>query len=215
MSRAVPQADPPRSEEELVARCAAGDRSAWEQFVDRFGPLIQALARRMLARRTGRARDADVDEIVGEVFLALVRRDRILLHRYDPRYRVSTYLGVICRTEVLRHLRRGNRLPRELEETGHLPQRPGTLGPARTLDDQERTAAIESLRDALRQLPERDRDLLTLKYLEGLDYRAIGEALDLNPESVGQFLHRAKSRLARLVPHLQRWVEETAEQESP
>ncbi len=213
MSDPVPQAEPPLSEAELVARCASGDRGAWEAFVDRFGPLIQALARRMLARRTGRARDADVDEIVGEVFLALVRRDRILLHRYDPQYRVSTYLGVICRTEVLRLLRRGNRLPRELEETGHLPERPGTLGPARALEDQERTAAIESLRDALRQLPERDRRLLTMKYLDGMDYRSIGEALDVNPESVGQFLHRAKSKLAQLVPHLKAWLAETADRE--
>lgn len=213
MSEAAPQADLPSAEAALVARCAAGDRAAWEQFVDRFGPLIQALARRMLARRTGRARDADVDEIVGEVFLALVRRDRILLHRYDPQYRVSTYLGVICRTEVLRHLRRGNRLPRELEQTGHIPQRAGSLGPARTLEDQERTAAIESLREALRKLPERDRALLTMKYLEGMDYRAIGEALDVNPESIGQFLHRAKAKLAQLVPHLKRWIAETADSE--
>ncbi|MDJ0522418.1 MAG: sigma-70 family RNA polymerase sigma factor [Planctomycetota bacterium] len=214
MSQPSPQPEPPLSEAELVQRCAQGDRDAWGQFVDRFGPLIQALARRMLARRTGRARDADVDEIVGEVFLALVRRDRILLHRYDPQYRVSTYLGVICRTEVLRHLRRGNRLPRELEETGHLPQRAGTLGPSRSLEDRERTEAIETLRVALRELPERDRELLTLKYLEGLDYRSIGEALGLNPESVGQFLHRAKTKLAQRVPHLERWLSETSEHES-
>ncbi len=207
-------ANQPPSEAELVARCASGDRGAWEEFVDRFGPLIKALARRMLARRTGRAKDADVDEIVAEVFLALVRRDRILLHRYNPEYRLSTYLGVICRTEVLRHLRRGNRLPRELEETGYLPQKPGTLGPARTLEDQERTHAIETLRDALRQLPERDRDLLTMKYLDGMDYRAIGEALDVNPESVGQFLHRAKAKLAKLVPHLKTWVAETTDREA-
>jgi len=205
--------DPALSEADLVARCADGDRAAWEAFVQRYGALLQVLARRMLARRTGRARDTDVDEVVGEVFLALVRRDRVLLKRYDPQYRVSTYLGVICRTEVLRLLRRGNRLPRELEETGHLVERPGSLGPARALEDRERTEAIESLREALRKLPERDRELLTMKYLDGLDYRGIGAALDLNPESVGQFLHRAKRRLADLVPHLQRWLAETAEHE--
>jgi len=168
----------------------------------------------MLARRTGRAADADVDEIVGEIFLALVRRERILLVRYDPRYRVSTYLGVICRTEVLRHLRRGNRVPHSLEETGHLPERSGTLGPARTLEDRERTAAIESLRTALRSLPERDRRLLTMKFLDGMDYRSIGAALDMNPESVGQFLHRAKRKLANQVPHLRTWLAETVDREN-
>ena len=31
--------------------------------------------------------------------------------------------------------------------------------------------------------------------------------LRVAPESVGQLLHRAKQRLARLVPHLAHWVE--------
>lgn len=204
---------PPKDEADLVARCASGDRAAWETFVDRYGPLITALVRRMLHRRTGRARDADVDEIGAEVFLALVRRDRILLKRYDPQYRLSTYLGVICRTEVLRHLRRGNRLPHDLEEPGRLPERDGTLGPARTLEDREREAAIATLREALGRLPERDRMLLTMKYLDGMDYRSIGEALDLNPESIGQFLHRAKQKLAGEVPHLRPFLAETVDRE--
>jgi len=196
----------PHAEVELVARCANGERAAWELFVDRYGPLITALSRRMLFRRTGHARDADVDEISAEVFLALVRRDRILLKRYDPRYRLSTYLGVICRTEVLRHLRRGNRLPGELQEAGRIQDRPGALGPANTLEDRERSRAIRGLRAALHELPERDRRLLTMKYLDGLDYRSIGAALNVNPESVGQFLTRAKTRLAERVPHLRTFL---------
>lgn len=204
-------AEAPRPEAELVAACARGDRVAWREFVDRFGPLLTALARRMLARRTGRAPDADVDEVVADVFLALLRRDRILLHRYNPRYRVSTYLGVICRTEVLRHLRRGNRRPGDLEDAARVPDRPGGPRATDTLHAQEREEALHSLRAALQTLSERDRLLLTLRYLDGLDYRAIAAALDVNPESVGQFLHRAKTRLARQVPHLERYLQEASE----
>ena len=196
-------------EPDLVRRCAAGDRAAWELFVDRFGPLLNALVRRMLLRRTGAAPDADVDEIVADVFLALLRRERVLLHRYDPTYRLSTYLGVICRTEVLRHLRRSNRLPRDLEDTTQIPEPPGVRGPARSLEEQERLKAVQGIRDALGELSDRDRQLLTMRYLEGLDYRAIGQALDVNPESVGQFLHRAKGRLARRVPHLKAFLHGT------
>lgn len=203
-----------RPEAELVVACAAGDRDAWEEFVDRFGPLLVALARRMLARRTGRAKDSDVDDVVADVFLALLRRDRILLKRYDPQYRVSTYLGVICRTEVLRLLRRGNRLPHDLDDAGRVPQRPGAPAPADHLLEEERVAAVQSLRTALAQLAERDRLLLTLRYLDGLDYRTIGATLGVNPESVGQFLHRAKARLAKKVPHLERYLEEAADRET-
>jgi RNA polymerase sigma-70 factor (ECF subfamily) len=200
-----------RPDAELVAACAEGDRDAWEEFVDRFGPLLTALARRMLARRTGRARDADVDEVVADVFLALLRRDRILLKRYDAQYRVSTYLGVICRTEVLRLLRRSNRLPRDLEDATRVPDRPGAPGPDDTLVEEERRAAVDALRAALAQLADRDRLLLTLRYLDGLDYRSIGATLGLNPESVGQFLHRAKARLAKRVPQLERYLQEANE----
>ena len=200
-------AESPHPEVELVARCAAGEMAAWEEFVDSYGPLLTALARRMLARRTGRAKDADVDEVVAEVFLALVRRDRILLHRYNPRYRLSTYLGVITRTEVLRLLRRGNRLPHGLEDAARIPAREGAGDAPRALEERERTQAIHGLRAALEELPERDRLLLTMKYLDGLDYRSIGAALGLNPESVGQFLTRAKSRLAQRVPHLRSFLE--------
>ena len=195
--------DKARYEEDLVRRCAEGERAAWEEFVQGYGTLIHALVRRMLSRFTRRAADTDVDEIVAEVFLALLRRDRILLHRYNPEYRLSTYLGVISRTEVLRFLRRGRRKPGDLEEAERIEDKSTNRGPSGTLEEQERQEAIQTLRAALQQLSERDRLLLTLRYLDGLDYRAIGEALGVNPESVGQFLHRAKRRLAKLVPHLE------------
>ena len=196
----------PEAEARLVRPCAAGEESAWTEFVDGYGPLLTSLARRMLARRTGRAHDVDVDEVVAEVFLALLRRERILLHRYDPTYRLSTYLGVITRTEVLRHLRRGNRLPRDLEEPELVADASGGLAPARRAEEAERLAVLAAMREALAELPDRDRRLLTLRYLEGRDYRDIGATLGLNPESIGQFLTRAKARLARRVPHLATWI---------
>ena len=192
-----------------MRRCADGDRAAWTEFVDRYGPLLAALARRMLRRRTGRAEEADVDEVVAEVFLALLRRDRALLHRYNPAFRLSTYLGVICRTEVSRHARRAGRFPRDLEVPDEVPERPGAPEPGDGLDEGERSKALSALREALAELSERDRLILSLRYLEGLDYRAIGAALGLNPESVGQLLHRAKDRLARRVPGLKAYVTES------
>jgi RNA polymerase sigma-70 factor (ECF subfamily) len=197
----------PSSEADLVRRCADGEAAAWEEFVDRFGPLLVALARRMLRRRSGRAGDTDVDEVVGEVFLALLRRDRLLLKRYDPTYRVSTYLGVICRTEVTRQLRRSARGGVGLEEPGSVPARGGPASsPLEALGESELVEAAARIRAALATLDERDRLLLSLRYLEGLDYRAIAAALDLKADSVGQLLHRAKERLARRVPDLEAYL---------
>jgi RNA polymerase sigma factor (sigma-70 family) len=141
------------------------------------------------------------------VFLALVRRDRLLLRRYDPAFRVSTYLGVICRTEVARHARRASRGGVGLEEPGSVPAAAGAASsPLEALGEAERGEAAARIRGALATLDERDRLLLSLRYLEGLDYRAIGAALGLKADSVGQLLHRAKERLARRVPDLEAYL---------
>jgi RNA polymerase sigma-70 factor (ECF subfamily) len=191
----------------LVRRCAAGDRTAWEELVAGYGTLLAALARRMLARRIPATCQADVDEVVSEVFLALLRRGRLLLLRYDPAYRLSTYLGVICRSEVGRLVKRRGRQRAVALLAEDLPARAAPL-PLDRLADAERTQALGLLRAALEDLAPRDRLLLTLRYLEGLDYRAIGRALALNPDSVGQLLHRAKERLAERLPGLRALVEE-------
>jgi RNA polymerase sigma-70 factor, ECF subfamily len=200
-------ARPSTPEAELVARCAAGEEAAWSEFVERYGVLLAALARRMLVRLGRAIADADVDEVVAEVFLALLRRERILLKRYDPTFRVSTYLGVICRSEVGRWARRRGRAAAATLPSDDLAPASPAAGPTEALLDGERRDALAGLREALLALPPRDQLLLRLRFLEGLDYRAIGATLGLNPESVGQLLTRAKARLAERLPHLRHWVE--------
>lgn len=191
----------PESDAELLQRCAEGDADAWAAFVDRFGPLLAALAQRMLERRGGPRGRAAVDEVVADVFLALLRRDRILLKRYDPTWRVSTYLGVLCRTEVGRLLRRRRRTHAPLEATDE-PESVG-LSPEASLEAKEdHGRRVELLREALTKVPPRDRLLLELRYIDGLDYRALAEALAVSEESVGSLLSRARRRLAQAAPEL-------------
>ena len=197
--------DAARDESLLVRRLAAGDDpAAWTTFVDRYGPLLQGLARRMLARRIGRAPDDEVDEIVAEVFLALLRHDRRSLRRYDATYRLSTWLGVLCRTAVLRHLRRRGR-----DAVAAAGSREVARGveEVEEVEEAERRAALHA---ALGTLSDRDRLLLTLRYLEGLDYRSIAEALALRPDSVGPLLTRARRRLAERCPGLAELLGDTA-----
>jgi RNA polymerase sigma-70 factor (ECF subfamily) len=61
----------------------------------------------------------------------------------------------------------------------------------------------QSLRDAVAGLSRRSAEVFTLRYFEGLDNRAIAEALDTSPGTVAVTLHRVRERLkADLAPFL-------------
>jgi RNA polymerase sigma factor (sigma-70 family) len=53
----------------------------------------------------------------------------------------------------------------------------------------------EVLLRALEELPHRDGEILKLRFLRELDYRAIASALNIPESSVGQTIFRAKQRL--------------------
>jgi RNA polymerase sigma-70 factor (ECF subfamily) len=179
-----------RDDSELVGRCIRREPGAWVEFVDRFKGTVLALARRYLKLNGHFPDEPELEDIVQEVFLAVVRRDFRLLRNYDPAYTFKTYLGVITRTEVHRLLRRRRPLvgaPEELEGAA--------ASAAETPDGVADAEEKEVLLRALEELPHRDGEILKLRFLRELDYRAIASALNIPESSVGQTIFRAKQRL--------------------
>lgn len=175
---------------ELVERCIKGEPGAWRRFVDRFAPTVRALARRYLRLHGQIPDNAELDDVVQDVFLAVTRRDFRLLKNYDPTYTFKTYLGVITRTEVHRILRKKRPLlggPAELERAAP----PGADASAEV----ERAEEREVLQSALDDLPDRDAEILRLRFLREMDYKTIAATLRIPEASVGQTLFRAKQRL--------------------
>jgi len=179
-----------RDDLELAQRCIAGEPGSWRQFVERFAPTIRALARRYLRLHGRLPDDADLDDVTQDVFLALTRRNYRLMANYDPTYTFKTYLGVITRTEVHRVLRKKRPLVSD----------PGDLDRAAPEEDSasktvERNEELEVLADALDALPARDAEILKLRFLREMDYKAIAATMRIPESSVGQTLYRAKQRL--------------------
>jgi len=174
----------------LVDRCVAGEPGAWRIFVDRFAPMVKALARRYLRLRGQFADDADIEDLVQDVFHALTRKDYKLLRNYDPTYAFTTYLGVITRTEVHRSLRKRAPVLGDAERMEAIPN-PGA-GPGEEASGAEEADAVGR---ALEELPPRDAEILRLRYLREMDYRSIARSLRIPESSVGQTLHRAKRKL--------------------
>jgi len=174
----------------LVERCIANEPGAWRVLVDRFAGTVRALGRKYLGLHGVSPESADLDDVVQEVFVALTRKEYHLLRRYDPRYSFKTYLGVITRTEVHRTLRKRRPIPSSEEtlEGAAPPLEPSS-------EAAEKAEELDALTKALEALPPRDSEVIRLRYLRGLDYRAIAVALGIPEASVGQTLHRAKQRL--------------------
>jgi len=167
-----------------------GEPGAWRVFVDRFAPTVKALARRYLQMHGHFADDAEVEDVVQDVFHALTRKDFKLLRNYDPAFSFKTYLGVITRTEVHRTLRKKSPLLGDTAQLEAIPSPGG--GPGEEASGAEEAETVAKALDAL---PPRDAEILRLRYLRELDYKAIATNLRIPEASVGQTLYRAKQRL--------------------
>ena len=66
--------------------------------------------------------------------------------------------------------------------------------------EQEETelGQMERLKNALENLKEKERNLISLKYFEDLSYKEMAEVLDINVNHVGVQLNRAMNRLSKL-----------------
>lgn len=107
----------------------------------------------------------------------------------------STWLFTIARNVATDHFRRSHHeVP--LEE---ISRHAGTHDPeAEVL----RRAENERLAILLAELPERERDLLSLKYGAGLTNRAIAQVTGLSESNIGTILHRTIGKLR------EQWTEE-------
>jgi RNA polymerase sigma-70 factor (ECF subfamily) len=122
----------------------------------------------------------DAEDVTGEVFERAVR----YRHTFDPDKGTATswLLGIAHRCVDDAFRKRATRPTGSADERGH-----GT--------ENEALDRIAFQR-ALAELPQRDRDLLALRYGVGLSTKQIAQALDLNPGTVDVAIHRARARLA-------------------
>ncbi|MFD0350941.1 RNA polymerase sigma factor [Kitasatospora aburaviensis] len=87
---------------ELVAGCLAGEQAAWDELVDRYTPLVFAIA------RSHRLSVADCEDVVQAAWLRVIRH----LSELRSPDRLVQGIAAAARQESLKHLERsGRRLP--------------------------------------------------------------------------------------------------------
>ena len=150
---------------------------ALERMVDLYGSKVLGMATVMLRDR-GRA-----EEVTQDIFLKLWQ----VLPAYDGRASPSTWLYTIARNTCLSALRSQN-----LRKTVPLPNSPEpAIGETVTAD-----VTVDQL---LRQLPEAQRDVITLFYLQEKSIDEVAQQLDLPEGTVKSHLHRARRTLGAIM----------------
>lgn len=120
-------------------------------------------------------------DVVQETFFRLIRmREKAMPDN------VGAWLFTVCRNVATDHLRRQRRIQFHWE----LPdvEADDATSPADRLARDERSSRLAAMVDSL---PERERELVRLKFQAGLSYREIEEITGISQGNIGYFLHRA------------------------
>jgi RNA polymerase sigma-70 factor (ECF subfamily) len=162
------------SDEALVALAARSEQSALAELYDRFGRPAYGLALRILRD------EALAEDAVQEAFLALWRTAA----RFVPeRGKASTWILTLVHRRAVDIVRREER--RRADVLEHVPE-PESRGAV----DEEAWLRLqrERVQDALRQLPDQQREAIELAYYGGFTQSELAERL-------GQPLGTIKSRM--------------------
>jgi RNA polymerase sigma factor (sigma-70 family) len=173
---------------ELVRAAAAGDASAWNGLVDRFGRLVWAVT------RSFGLNEADGADVSQTAWLRLVEN----LDRLTDPDRVGAWLATTARRECLHILRRAGRtMPTDsLDELD---------SPSDQSVDRAILARVEgdAVWRALETIPLRCQTLLRLLVAEPpISYEDISAALDMPVGSIGPTRGRCLDRLRKAAANL-------------
>lgn len=171
---------------ELIRRCLHRESGAWNDFVDRYLGLVYHVIHHTAHLRSYPIRPHESEDIAAAVLMQVIDNDYAFLRQFRGKSSLSSYLTVVARRVCVQELARRAGIKETAAEPGTEPAAKPT--PAR----------IESLEEVgalLKKLPEKDRTVVRMYYLEGLTYEEIGEELDIPVNSIGAILSRARKKM--------------------
>src|SRR3954453_1849475 len=215
----VPDPDAARLE-----RLRGDDEDAFRTLLDEYGPFLMRLAMMHVPSRS------IAEEVVGDTWLAILNG----LDRFEGRSSLRTWIASIALNKArTRGTREGRILPfallrRRYEEgggpavdpdrfQGRRGERPGWwASPPVAWEEPDRQLEAAETRDvmlrAIRDLPPRQREVITMRDLLGWDSAEVCNALDLTETNQRVLLHRARSQgRAALEGHLEQNPEEASQ----
>lgn len=169
----------------LISRARDGDHDAFRELVERYQGAVYNLAYRMLGDPN------DAEDAAQEIFVRIYRQ----LGRYDPTRKFSTWTLAIATNYCIDQLRRRRMQLVPLENI--IPwARSRETGPEGEAITQESRDEVQRL---IKQLPEKYRAPLVLRYFDEMSCAEIAEVLGMPEGTVKTQIHRARKALEKLL----------------
>jgi len=174
-------------DEPLMTRIAEGDRTAYKMLVDRHLRSYLAFTTRVIGDRM------EAEDIMQEAFIRVWKNAS--KWDQDRKTRFTTWFYRIVMNLCIDVKRRRKRRPvSELEEAYDISS-DDPLPDAR-LSEKQMAAKIS---EALEELPERQKMVMTLCYLQGLGNKEAAEILDISTGAIESLLVRGRKKMAELL----------------
>ncbi len=187
-----------RSDEELTGLLRHGDEDAFTELVDRYHLRIVGLAQSVVGSRE------TAEDVAQDTWVAVLRG----VNEFEGRSALRTWLFRVCINRARSAAGREHRyVAGDTAERAVDPRRFDASGQwASPLDDW--TEAIDSrmvaatlavhVREAIEDLPDVQRQVVTLRDVEGLSSDEVCEVLSISAGNERVLLHRGRSRLRAL-----------------
>ena len=156
------------------------NNSSWEWIEEVISQRQAALIRYVASflGETERAKD-----VVQDVFIKLCRQKR-----EDIEPHLAPWLFRVARNRAMDVLRKEGRM-RLLGESDEVDRLAG--GAQESVEEMRKKEAIGSILDLVASLPQRQKELVELKFRQGLTYKEIAEATGMTVGNVGYVMHHA------------------------
>lgn len=167
----------------LILRCQAGDDSALCELIARYSPGLRFFLRKMIRQ------DAGADDLLQETWFEAYRK----INSLQRPEAFAAWIYRIARDKAYRELRRRSPVSTPVDH--------GLAEALTTETDEDEFSPEEAaqVRAALDELPQEQREVLVLRFIEEMSYEQIAEVIECPVGTVRSRIHYAKGALRRKI----------------
>lgn len=171
---------------EIVARCQKGEMRAFHQLYQLYSKAMFNICLRMMNSRE------EAEDLLQDAFSSAFKN----IKRYRQESSFGSWLKQIVLNKCINELKRKQIELSEMNDE-RLPDEPDD--DIHSIDEEQIQFSVSAIKQAMKQLSDGYRAVLTLYLFEGYDHREIAEIMGITESTSKSQFNRAKSRLRQLL----------------